>query len=242
MGGIDTSAYSGVESDIRYGAVHKCTVLPVISAITSQSPERLFEIQPVERKIFKQSLDITNKLGSRVLKSAMLCNHELALELYEFLRLNDHIFYVIDPVLKSTSGTWLIDESGIEVIKRNLLSRADLIVPNKFELELLTELEIDSEDKLFEAGVKLTRLSRGKTALLKGGHFNINADTVKDILITENGIFEFTHKRDSGIWRGRGTCLSASITSLITRGFSIVEAVKKAIEFCSDSSLFHRIQ
>lgn len=242
VGGIDTSAYSGVESDIRYGTMHGCTVLPIISAITSQSTNKILHIQPTNTETFKESLKLTLNLGSKVLKSAMLHNHKLAIELYKFLHSNTNIFYILDPVFKSTSGTWLIEKKGIDVIKDFLISRADLIVPNLFELELLTETKISSKHNFIKAGLIIAEKSKGKKVLLKGGHFNIKSNIITDILIENDKTYEFTHSREEGVWRGRGTCLSASISSFICKGLSTVEAIEKAIEFCSNKNFFYRIK
>ncbi len=242
VGGIDTSAYSGVESDVRYGTMHGCTVLPVVSAITSQSTDKILNIQSTNPDIFRESLEITLNLNSKVLKSAMLHNQKLVIELYKFLNSNTHIFYILDPVFKSTSGTWLIDKAGINVIKEYLITRADLIVPNRFELELLTGIKISSKNNFIKAGLIIAEKTKGKKVLLKGGHFNTESNIITDIFIENGKIYEFTHSREEGVWRGRGTCLSASISSLICKGLSPIEAIEKAIEFCSNKNFFYRIK
>ena len=76
------------------------------------------------------------------------------------------------------SGTKLIDNQAINLLKKELISQATLITPNIPEAEVLTNMKIKNINEMILAGKIL--LNYGvKNVLIKGGH--LKSKNVNDI-------------------------------------------------------------
>nr|KAG5706825.1 hypothetical protein BaRGS_004160 [Batillaria attramentaria] len=78
---------------------------------------------------------------------------------------NPHLTYVCDPVM-GDGGHLYVPADLVEPYRNLVVSQADILTPNQFELELLTESKVGSEDealaamgRLHEKGVKTVVLS-----------------------------------------------------------------------------------
>ncbi len=230
VGGSDSSGLSGIESDAYYAALWNTRIRPALTAVTAQTPDTFGAIHPIPPEHFAQQLAAAAQSGPVAwLKSAMLTSADHIHQLAQFLEsFQGH--YVLDPVLKSTTGRWLLPPDALPALKAQLLPHAFLILPNRFELELLSGQKIATPTDALQAAQQL--ISSGvRYVLIKGGHFE--GSTITDMLVDTSGpLAQWTHERQPGTWRGRGTCLAASITSLLTLGLSISEAIEQAIQFC----------
>ena len=55
---------------------------------------------------------------------------------------------IIDPVMVTRTGSKLLEDSAINAYKKLLLPIADLVTPNIYEANLLSGLEIRSEEDI----------------------------------------------------------------------------------------------
>jgi hydroxymethylpyrimidine/phosphomethylpyrimidine kinase len=138
---------------------------------------------------------------------------------------------VVDPVLVSTSGGVLLDETGRTALLNRLLPRAALVTPNVPEVAaLLGESVAADEHRLIEQGRRL--LKYGAAAiLLKGGHAD-GAEAVDLLVRAQVGTVErFPAKRLSSSRRGTGCALAAAIAAGLASGKSLPEACHHAKGF-----------
>ncbi|CAL1547313.1 unnamed protein product [Lymnaea stagnalis] len=63
---------------------------------------------------------------------------------------NPNLKYVCDPVM-GDNGKLYVSETLVPVYRTEIVEQADIITPNQFELELLTQLEIKNEEQAFMA-------------------------------------------------------------------------------------------
>src|SRR5271154_7005130 len=93
----------------------------------------------------------------------MLGTSAVAAEVVSFLRAHSSKIprerIVLDPVLRSTSGSPLIDANGVRVIRDELLPCIGWITPNIHELAVLTgqHSEILSRDQISAAAARLKK-------------------------------------------------------------------------------------
>jgi len=73
----------------------------------------------------------------------------------EFLDAHKFPIIVHDPVMKSSSGTELLDAGGIKYLMTELLKRASVFTPNVPEAEALTGMEIKDLASMEAAARKL---------------------------------------------------------------------------------------
>jgi hydroxymethylpyrimidine/phosphomethylpyrimidine kinase len=144
---------------------------------------------------------------------------------------------VLDPVITSSSGFRLIDETKI-LIER-MFPLADVITPNIPEAELLTGMKVEDTDGMKRAARALHELCRAQSqgpyrhaVLVKGGHLPAppaeDAEAT-DVLDDGREVHVFHAPRiTTGDTHGTGCTLSSAIAALLARGRSIPEAVPQA--------------
>lgn len=94
---------------------------------------------------------------------------------------NSELLYVCDPVIGDEGGLYVGEEIA-NAIRQHLLPRADIITPNRFELEWLSERSLDSNDLIVDCVRSLdipAALVTSAHGLLKNntGNLFVNADT-----------------------------------------------------------------
>src|SRR5882672_10660198 len=75
---------------------------------------------------------------------------------------------VLDPILKSSSGTDLLDKSGKRILIDRLLPLATLITPNVAEAAVLTGVPVTNPDQMQQAAAKLHAMG-AKSVVVTGG-------------------------------------------------------------------------
>ncbi|TCD13857.1 pyridoxal kinase PdxY [Oricola cellulosilytica] len=98
-------------------------------------------------------------------------------------RVNPNLLHVCDPVIGDRSGLY-VSEAVAEEIRDRLFTRADLVTPNRFELEWLTGRNLDTNDAIAAAASSLdapTALVTSAHPLLAGGTGNLLIDHGKAV-------------------------------------------------------------
>ncbi len=91
---------------------------------------------------------------------------------------------VLDPVMISTSGSKLLQDDAIDVLKERLLPLARVITPNLSEAQLLSGLTIKTTEDMVKAARVISE-NFGGDILIKGGHLDTHAN---DLLYTQGKI------------------------------------------------------
>ena len=142
---------------------------------------------------------------------------------------------VLDPVMVSTSGHRLIEESAIDTLRRVLIPQARVITPNIPEAEILAGVKITANDQLAEVA---RQLSQGGTVsvLLKAGH--LTEDRLVDIFYNaeQDTITELPSARVyTPNTHGTGCTLSSALAALLARGYELTDAARGAKEYINEA-------
>src|SRR5205085_6188066 len=86
----------------------------------------------------------------------------------------------------SKSEYALLNNSGIEMLKKKLLPLTFLITPNLYEAEILSGIEIKSFNDVQSAAKIILRYGC-KNVMMKGGHFSVKIGLKKGTDILYNG-------------------------------------------------------
>src|ERR1700733_8117589 len=86
-------------------------------------------------------------IGADAIKIGMLGSGRIAAAVADALK-DVNLPLVLDPVLLSSSGTRLLDEEGVGLLKSRLLPRTMLVTPNLPEAEALTGILPKSDHSL----------------------------------------------------------------------------------------------
>jgi len=140
---------------------------------------------------------------------------------------------VVDPVMIATSGDNLLGPGAVEAYKNKLFPLATLITPNLDEAALLLETTIKDRKQMENAARALAKKYRA-SILLKGGH--LRGDNAVDLLFHHGELTEFSAPFVRGVeTHGTGCTYSAAITAGLASGFSLVQAIKRAKTFVTES-------
>ncbi|MDO5010604.1 MAG: bifunctional hydroxymethylpyrimidine kinase/phosphomethylpyrimidine kinase, partial [Intestinibacter bartlettii] len=208
IAGSDSSGGAGVQADLKTFSAIGTYGMSVITAITAQNTQGVFDVEELSRKIIKgQMKAVFEDIMPKGVKIGMVSSPEIILEIVENLKKYNPEFIVVDPVMISKSGYSLLRPEAKENLIKYLIPMAYIITPNVPEAEEITGMKIETVEDMKEAGKKILELGP-KYVLMKGGH--LDGDAV-DVLMGED-IFEvFTSERlDRKNTHGTGCTLSSA--------------------------------
>jgi len=136
IGGSDPSSGAGIQSDIKTFSNHNAYGFTVVTAITSQNTRKVTSIEPVSAKSLKAQMDsIFSDFHVDAIKIGMVYNSQIIKVIHSKLR-NTKVPIVVDPIIKSTTGTTLLKKSAINDYKKMIIPLAYVITPNKYEAKI----------------------------------------------------------------------------------------------------------
>ncbi len=234
IAGSDSSAGAGVQADLKTFAALGTYGVNAITAVVAEAPGQVSQIEPCDLTGLGAQLNrVRSAFPITAAKTGMLASGGIVALVAEFFQTNPEIALVIDPVLQATAGNVaLLDPSGIEILKEELLPRATLMTPNRMEAEALLGKEISTDAQIQSTPQELYD-AFGCAVLLKGGHFSGNNDSLTDLAWTDEGkLLRFNHARlDIPDLHGTGCTLSAAITAHLAKGESLERAIALSVEY-----------
>lgn len=229
IAGSDPSGGAGIQADLATFAATGVFGMAVITALTAQNAGRVTSVLAIDPSMVTgQIATLLEDMRPGAVKTGMVMNGDIIQAI--ILTLPPDIPLIVDPVMISTSGHRLLDESAIRSVRERLIPRALLVTPNIPEAEILTGLLIHDMSGMEKAGRKILDLG-ACAVVVKGGHGS--GDEALDLLITRKGTIMLRSSRMPYQVHGSGCCLSAAITGYIARGCNTEEACRKGKEIVS---------
>ena len=234
IAGFDPSCGAGTVADLKTFAAHGCYGIAAITSLTVQNTQSVEAVHNTPSAELREQLEVLAKdCDIAAVKIGMLGNRGNALVVGEFLDAHKFAIVVHDPVMKSSSGTELLDAGGVKYIGTEMLKRASVITPNVDEAAVLTGMEIRDIAAMEAAARKIVEMG-ARAVIVKGGHMERAIDVVFDgnevvQLGGDKVKFENTH--------GTGCTFASALTAQLAAGRGLIEAatlakayVTKAIE------------
>lgn len=236
IAGSDSGGGAGIQADIKAISAMGCYAASAITAVTVQNTLGVEAVHPIPLDILAGQIDaVLSDIGADAVKIGMLHSSEVVQVVAEKLRAYGVENVVLDPVMVSTSGHRLIEESAIATLKSTLLPISRVITPNIPEAEILAEVKIESNAQLCEVARALS-MGGKVSVLLKAGHlteerlvdifYNAESDTILELpsvrIHTPN-----TH--------GTGCTLSSAFAAALARGLSLDDAARAAKEYINEA-------
>ena len=248
IAGYDPSSGAGITADIKTAAALGCYAVTCVSALTVQSTQGVFGVEPVRPEMVRETLArLSEDVEFAAVRIGMLGSGEVAEVVVEFLRQCKPPNVVLDPVLRSSSGTELIDGPGLSVIRSQLLPLCDVITPNFHEAIALAEGDCETALTSSSYGKSLEDVRRlaaklqelgCQAVVITGGHLPEANDYLSSR--TAAGISEqiFRGSRiESRATHGTGCAFAMALACGLAKGLSLVEAVGGAKEFVRQAIL-----
>ena len=229
IAGSDSGGGAGIQADIKSISANGCFATSAITAITAQNTMGVNAVEGLSIAIIEGQIDtVLSDIGADSIKIGMLHSAEVVCCVARMLRKYASTNVVLDPVMVSTSGHRLIEESAIEVLKSELIPMARVITPNIPEAEILLGESINGQDDLPGAARRLSD-KYGVSVLLKAGHL-VN-DELIDVFYnyeTDEMIELSAPRIDTPNTHGTGCTLSSALAAKLAKGMPLTEAVRAA--------------
>jgi hydroxymethylpyrimidine/phosphomethylpyrimidine kinase len=235
IAGFDPGSGAGITADLKTFSAHGIYGVACISAMTVQSTLGVRAVEPLPATLVRQTLEcLAEDVSLSGVKIGMLGSSAVVCEVSSFLTAQAGRIarerIVLDPVLRSTSGTALIDRDGLRVIREELLLRVGWITPNVDELDLLAGGS-SSREQVPAAAARLQAMAAqlGNDALnvvVTGGHL----DRPDDFLLTASGEGSWLagEKIVTNATHGTGCAFSSALLCGLISGRSPREAAAAA--------------
>jgi hydroxymethylpyrimidine/phosphomethylpyrimidine kinase len=186
IAGYDPSSGAGVTADIKTAAAHGCFAVTCITALTVQSSQGVFGVKALDPDVVSGTLKVlVADLNISAVRLGMLASGDVASAVAEFLERERLPNVVLDPVIRSSSGAALLDEAGLEVVRKRLIPACDVLTPNIHEAAVLTGGQPLPESSSWEGALPEIRQLAGllhgmgaKGVVVTGGHLDPANDYV----------------------------------------------------------------
>ena len=149
IAGSDSGGGAGIQADIKTISACGCYAMSAITSITVQNTLGVIDVMPVPEHIVAAQIDaVVGDIGVDAVKIGMLNSSDIILSIQKTLKKYQIKNIILDPVMVSTSGHQLIEDSAINTLKNHLLLDARIITPNIPEAEVLLGKSIESQSQL----------------------------------------------------------------------------------------------
>ena len=226
VAGSDSGGGAGIQADLKVMNLLGAHACSVVTALTAQNTIGTGRLEWVSPEMFSAQLDaLKSDLLPQAIKLGMLgtvANVELMVSFLETQKIS---FTVCDPVLISSSGTFLLEAAAWPLLTQRLFPAVDLITPNIPEAEHLLSMEITTPADI-EAAARRARALGVKEILIKGGHGEHDVELSSDYWSNGKEHAWLSSPRvDTRSSHGTGCFLSSAIATARAQGCQPLESI-----------------
>ena len=230
IAGFDPSSGAGVTADIKTIAAHGCYGVACITAMTVQSTAGVRRVEEVDPALVNDTLEeLASDIPIAAVHIGMLGTAKAVRAVAEFLGRRSGKAklpnVVLDPILRSSSGSDLLDAAGTKVLIEKMIPLADVITPNVDEACVLTGLKkITDLDEMRAAAAKLHQMG-SVAAVITGGHLEKATDLLSFTTKqgTQQEIFKAERQRSNST-HGTGCAFATAIACHLALDRGLAEA------------------
>ena len=236
IAGSDSGGGAGIQADIKAISATGGYAASAITAVTVQNTLGVEDVHPIPIPVISaQIAAVLSDIGADAVKIGMLHSAEVVLAVKEQLKKFGITNIVLDPVMVSTSGHRLIEDSAVKVLSEELVLMARVITPNIPEAEILAGTRIASQDELPRVARELSCGGR-VSVLMKAGH--LSDDRLVDIFYNAetDTILELPSRRVyTPNTHGTGCTLSSAFASFLAQGLGLDDAARAAKDYINSA-------
>ena len=227
VGGSDPSSGAGIQSDIMTFSDFGAYGFTAITTITSQNTKQVSNIEPVSKKSLKSQLDsILSDFHIDAIKIGMVYNSDIIKVIHSEFK-NNHVPLIVDPIIKSTTGSALLKKSALSDYKKMIIPLADIITPNKYEAKILSGVS-----NVRNAAKKIQMLG-AESVIVTGA--STTKGKISDFILEKNKEYQITGKIIPIQNHGSGCNYSASLTVSLAKQYTLNHAAKIAKNYVYNS-------
>ncbi|MBM7838156.1 hydroxymethylpyrimidine/phosphomethylpyrimidine kinase [Alkalihalobacillus xiaoxiensis] len=230
IAGSDSGGGAGIQADLKTCQELGVFATSAITAITAQNTVGVHQVKAIEPEmVYAQADAVLADIGANVIKTGMLVGEGQIKVVSQLIDKYTPAEVVVDPVISSTSGTQLLTNEGLAVLRKQLLPKTTLLTPNLPEAALLlNQKEPKTIAEMKEFAIQLHQLGP-RAIVLKGGH--LEGDAV-DLFYDGREFIPFSAARIKATHtHGTGCTFAAAIAAELAKGSNRVNAVRVAKAF-----------
>lgn len=226
IAGSDSGGGAGIQADLKAITLLDGYGMSVLTALTAQNTVGVQAIHEVPPSFVEKQIDsVLSDIGADAIKTGMLANRKIVELVAKKIEQYGVELVVVDPVMVSKSGAPLLRKDAQKAVIKRLIPLATVVTPNLFEASVLTGRRVNSLEEMRKAAVQIWELG-AKNVVLKGGHLKGKAI---DILFDGENYAEIEGPRiKTKHTHGTGCTFASAIATLLAKGESVPEAVRKA--------------
>jgi hydroxymethylpyrimidine/phosphomethylpyrimidine kinase len=234
IAGFDPGSGAGITADIKTIAALGCYGVACITSLTVQSTRAVRRLEAVDALLVSETLaELASDIEIAAVHVGMLGCGPVARAVADFLASRQMPNVVLDPILKSSSGSDLVDAAGVRVMTERLLPLAAVVTPNVDEASALTGLPVKDTEQMRAAARKLHEMG-SSAVVITGGHLEKAIDLLSFTgkRGVEQEIFKSARLK-SNCTHGTGCAFATSLACHLALGRGLPEAVLLAKAYVS---------
>tara|TARA_X000000368_G_scaffold105123_2_gene81441 strand:- start:5860 stop:6618 length:759 start_codon:yes stop_codon:yes gene_type:complete len=224
IGGHDPTGGAGITADIETANHFNCHPLSILTCTTIQDTSGVTKISNMPKDYIYKCFDkLINEFKVNVIKIGLIPSLTASKEILKILsnKKIKNIPIIIDPIIKSGSGTELVTKNNLNYVIKNIYPKSDLLTPNIYEYNIIKKLfNIDN---------------------------NINNILVTNYSVKNNEIVlnlkpsnyqkekNFSIKKFKKKFHGTGCTFSTAIACNISKNISIEKSIKISLLYMKES-------
>jgi len=235
IAGFDPSSGAGFTADLKVFAAHGLYGLACPTALTVQSTQGVRRSEGVQAELVAETLAcLADDFPIVGIKIGMLADGPVLLAVARWLagyrRQVPALPVVLDPVLRSSSGTELLSPEAVALLGSELLPLISVLTPNLDEAAQLSGLPVNTRDAAERAASALLRhMSLPNSAVVvTGGH--LGADQAPDDFLLDGatGTWFSGPRVHTRATHGTGCAFSSALLCNLVKGLPLPAAVSAA--------------
>jgi hydroxymethylpyrimidine/phosphomethylpyrimidine kinase len=235
IAGSDSGGGAGIQADLRTFAFHRVHGTSAITCVTAQNTVGVIRVDALPPEVVVAQIEaVVDDIGVQAAKTGMLLNQDIIAATAATVQRVNLVNLVVDPVMVSRIGAQLIADEAIATLRSDLIPLATILTPNRYEAQILAEMEIHTLEDMQMAAKRIRPVGCG-AVLVKGGGMTNELRGVDvwwdgdrlEVLRTETVDTPHTH--------GTGCTLSAAIAANLALGYPPFTAVKNAKNYVTQA-------
>lgn len=227
IAGSDSSSGAGIQADLKTFAALGVFGTCAITAVTAQNTRAVTGIAPVAPEMVAAQIDaVLADIPADAVKTGMLATRAIVDVVVARMRAWGVRHLVVDPIVVSSSGRPLLDDDGVNALRRDLLPVATVVTPNVPEAERLGGVPIVTAADRRDAARRIHAFGT-PVVVITGGH--AVGDVIVDLVFDGSDFHECPVARVASLaTHGTGCTFSAAVAAQLAQGRTPVEAVRLA--------------
>ncbi|UKP00396.1 bifunctional hydroxymethylpyrimidine kinase/phosphomethylpyrimidine kinase [Nostoc sp. UHCC 0870] len=236
IAGSDSGGGAGIQADLRTFAFHCVHGTSAVTCVTAQNTLGVMRVDAMSPEtVVAQMQAVVEDIGVQAAKTGMLLNQEIIVAVAQQVETLEIKNLVVDPVMVSRTGAQLIDDDAVKTLREQLIPKAAIVTPNRYEAQILSGLQVNSLDDMRAAAQVIHRTFKPKAVLVKGGGMLGNALGV-DIWFDGQKLETLTTKQvDTPNTHGTGCTLSAAIAANLAQNKDLWQSVEQAKKYVTNA-------